>query len=220
MKIAFFNPKGGVGKTTCATQSAVVMVANGFKVAFIDMDKQHSATHYLESINPKFKPAYILHSVDDEIPADTNIIVIDSPANYDFTPDKDFLLVSPTGSTKIDLHAYRRVLELENDGYRLIKVINGYNPIRKDDKSLLMQFENCVVITANSAIRNSMSRDKTIWNSGEPGGRKAKRQFTHLLNCISKGYAPFIMPEEVNKIASIDGYSDMLFEREQQGKLI
>ena len=203
-RVYFFNPKGGVGKTTCATQTAVAIVANGLKVAFIDKDKQKSATAYFATIAEKYRPQFISDEIEVSIPEDTDIIIVDCGANDDFIPPNDGVIVSPTSSTYLDLQVYRIVLRLAEKGYKVIKVINNFNMIRNDDKGLLKQFGNCCVITANSAIRHAMKSGKSIWNSNKPGGTKAKNQFEYLLSCIAKGEAPELTIEKLNEISDRD----------------
>lgn len=203
--LAFFNPKGGVGKSTLSTQTSVAATMNDYKVAFYDLDKQKTATFYFSTIDEKYRPPFIGHSLEEQPPADTNLIVVDCPPNLDFVPPKEFLIVAPTSSTMLDLHAFREVLKLEAKGYKVIKVINNFNQIRKDDKALLDEFKNAAIITSNSGIRSAMNNGKSIWNSNHPGGRKAKRQFNYLLKCIAQGFAPPIDIATINKISEGKG---------------
>lgn len=199
MAIAFFNPKGGVGKTTTSTQTAVAVVMNKLNVAFYDLDKQKTATFYFSTIDEKYRPQFISNDLSIAPPSNTDVVILDCPPNMEFVPPPNFLIVAPTSSTMLDLHAFKRVLELEQKGYKVIKVINNFNQIRNDDKALLQQFKNCCVITSNSGIRHAMNNSKTIWNSNHPGGKKAKKQFNYLLSCITKGEAPEIDIETINK---------------------
>lgn len=50
MQIAFFNQKGGVGKTTLALLLAAILEKAGYDVAVEDRDPQHSATFLARSV--------------------------------------------------------------------------------------------------------------------------------------------------------------------------
>lgn len=214
--VAFFNPKGGVGKTTLSTQVAVAGVMNGYRVVFYDLDKQKTSTFYFSTIDEKYRPAEIHHSIATRPQGGADLIVIDCPPTLDFVPPKGCLVVSPTLTSMQDLHAFRKVLELENAGYKVIKVINQFNMIRNDDKALLSELKECAVITANSGIRFAMSNKKSIWNSNHPGGKKAKREFNYLLGRIKAGHAE---PMNVPLVKAICAGLDLNeFKKKQQLK--
>jgi cellulose biosynthesis protein BcsQ len=200
--VSVTNPKGGVGKTTISTQIAVAGVMNGYNVVFYDLDKQKTASFYFSTIDEKYRPAEIYHSIDIKPKGRADLIVLDCPPNLDFVPPKGCLLVSPTLTSMQDLHAFRKVLELEQQGYKVIKVINQFNMIRNDDKALLSQLGECAVITANSGIRFAMSNRKSIWNSNHPGGKKAKREFNYLLSRIKAGSAESMTIAKVKQISA------------------
>jgi cellulose biosynthesis protein BcsQ len=212
--VAFLNAKGGVGKTTLSTQVAVAGVMNGYKVVFYDLDKQKTASFYFSTIDEKYRPAEIHHSINTPPKNGADLIVIDCPPTMDFVPPKGCLIVAPTLTAMPDLHAFRKVLELEQEGYKVIKVINQFNMIRNDDKALLGELKECVVITANSGIRFAMSNKKSIWNSNHPGGKKAKREFNYLLSRIKSGNAETMNIPLVKAISA--GLDLNEFKRKQQ----
>lgn len=201
--LAFFSPKGGVGKTTLSTQTAVSAVMNKKTVVFYDLDQQKTSSMYFSTIDEKYRPAEILHNLSTP-PSVKNIdyVIADFPPNLSVLPPKDFLLISPTTSSSLDLHAYRVVLELEED-FKIIKVINQFSKARKDDKALLEneRFKNCVVISTNQAIRHAMNIKKSVWNSNITGGSKAKRQFQYLFDMIEKGEADYMDLEKLDEIS-------------------
>lgn len=198
--LAFYSPKGGSGKTTLSTQLAISAKQFGAKVCFYDLDPQKTASFYFLYINPKYQPDIVYNDFSQIPPDDCDFIIIDCEPSTRFIPPKEFLIVAPTLASSLDLHSFRTVLELEDKGYTVIKVINQYSPIRKDDKECKAHLDPCVVISANSGIRTAMNNKKTIWNSNHPGGKKAKNQFTYLISRIVKGTAEKITDEDMLNI--------------------
>lgn len=198
--LALFSPKGGVGKSTLATQIAVASKMNKYTVAFYDLDKQQTSTFYFSMIDEKYKPDMIYNNLDIEPDFMPDIVIADCPPNLDVIPPKDFLIIAPTNTSILDLHAYRTVRELEEQGYNIIKVINNFSLVRNDDKDLLKDFNECVIISTNAAIRVAMNNGKTIWNSHHPNGKRAKKQFNYLLSRIKLGKAEEMTVEKFREI--------------------
>lgn len=196
---AVFNSKGGVGKTSIATQISVALTQYKYKVAFYDLDRQQTAKFYFSLVNEKYRPAWIFTSLDEQPPEDADIVLLDCPPNLDALPPKAFTLIAPTGASGFDIHSYRRVLDLEQQGYEVIKVLNNFSLSRNDDKELLATYPQSVVISQNSAIRTALSNGKTIWNSGHPTAPRAKKQFEMLMKAMATGVVETMDTEKVKK---------------------
>lgn len=199
--LAFYSPKGGPGKTTCATQIACTLKYFGKTVALYDLDPQRTATWYFSRITDKFKPDFILHDFSKAPPKKCDFIILDCEPSDRFIPPIEFTIIAPTLASSLDMHSYRKIKELEQQGYNVIRVINQFSLVRSDDEKVKNELDPCVCISQNSAIRTAMNNSKTIWNSGEAGGKRAKHQFTFLLKQILNGEVEKLSIKEFNNIA-------------------
>lgn len=83
MIILICSQKGGVGKTTLATNAASVFANRGESVLIIDADKQASATVWIDTRNqsqqdrPKIKLIQLFGDLSDLIPNNYDKIIID-----------------------------------------------------------------------------------------------------------------------------------------------
>ncbi|MEQ8486288.1 MAG: division plane positioning ATPase MipZ [Pseudomonadales bacterium] len=124
LRIVVLNPKGGSGKTTIATNLLAAYAAAGQRAALIDRDRQGSAMRWLrqrpESL-PKIHgiaafeepPANVTRSFAMRVPAETERVVVDTPAALDrqqmidAVRQADKILV-PVLPSQIDIHAVTR----------------------------------------------------------------------------------------------------------------
>ena len=119
-RIIVLNPKGGVGKTTIASNLAACFAVNGQRPALMDLDPQGSSTRWLRK-RPDDSPtihgiagfersAAVTRSWQLRIPADCTSVIIDTPAALDshsfpeITRGADAVLV-PVMPSDIDIHA-------------------------------------------------------------------------------------------------------------------
>jgi hypothetical protein len=197
--INFWSPKGGIGKSTLATQFAIALTMNDIKVAFYDLDKQKSSSQYFSRIEEKFRPTQIFDNINQECNKDIDFRVYDFPPNTDYIPMKGSVIVAPTGSSTFELSSYKRVLELE-ESHTVIKVLNKYSFVSKQDREALLYFKNCCVIGINSAIPNALDSNKTIFNFSHPNISKALHQFQFLVDCIMEKKTVEMTEERIKDI--------------------
>ncbi|MFW5970414.1 MAG: P-loop NTPase, partial [Halofilum sp. (in: g-proteobacteria)] len=84
------NAKGGVGKTTIATNIAGYFAVNGVPTAIMDYDPQGSSLHWIEQRAADAPPIHGadagsrggrgLHSLARHIPHETEQLIVDAPA--------------------------------------------------------------------------------------------------------------------------------------------
>jgi chromosome partitioning protein len=82
--VAFANQKGGVGKTTSAVNTAVVLAARGYRVLLLDMDPQGNATSSL-GIYKQELDASMYDVLVDEAPI-PECVVTDARPGLDVVP--------------------------------------------------------------------------------------------------------------------------------------
>src|SRR3970040_1203846 len=114
--ILIANPKGGSGKTTLSTNIAGYLAARGKRVAFLDLDRQKSATQWLSN-RPRHLPAIELMQSGAETEAPLDTLVIDSPAalhgkNLEHALKLVHKVIVPSAPSAFDIQASRDFLEV------------------------------------------------------------------------------------------------------------
>ncbi len=145
-KILVFNPKGGCGKSTLATQIAAYFALKGKKVALADLDPQKSSQDWL-SRRPE--TAALIHSAkisggSIKAPKKTDMVIIDPPAAVHGKRMANVVkisetLVIPMMASEIDIRAAERFMEelmsLSKLIRRKIKLATVANRVREDTMS-------------------------------------------------------------------------------------
>ena len=118
------NPKGGVGKSTLATNLAGYYASRGYKVMLGDVDKQQSAREWLRLRPPQCK-SIISWDLERGRPArppkDATHIVLDTPAGLSEKVLEQVIaparhVIVPLQASMLDILVTRRFLaELAND---------------------------------------------------------------------------------------------------------
>lgn len=119
-RIVVFNPKGGSGKTTIATNLAARFAAAGQYPALMDMDPQGSSTRWIKKRAEELPPihgiaafehtATVTRSFAHRIPSECDVVIVDTPAAIyaqempEITRGADAVLV-PVMPSEIDIHA-------------------------------------------------------------------------------------------------------------------
>ena len=113
--ILIANPKGGCGKTTLSVNIAGYLANRGKRVALLDMDRQQSASLWIET-RPEYLPPIRAIKYNKEPDNPSNWLVIDSAAGlsgsnlaYSLIKQTSKIIV-PVVPSLFDLHASRDFL--------------------------------------------------------------------------------------------------------------
>lgn len=163
------NAKGGVGKTTIATNLASYFAAHGVPTTIMDYDPQGSSLRWLAQRPADAPPIHAangapakgtgLKSIGRFIPRETKQLILDAPASPTRLLMKDLLdrsqsILIPVAPSKIDIHATANFIkELllitcgRHRGIRVAVVANRarastavYEPLERFVKSLGLTF--------------------------------------------------------------------------------
>jgi chromosome partitioning protein len=113
--ILIANPKGGSGKTTLTVNIAGYLANRGERVAMLDLDRQQSATRWLDLRPDNLPTIRILESKKDEAQR-SDWLVIDSPAalhgkNLAHAIKLASRIIVPVAPSLFDLQASRDFLQ-------------------------------------------------------------------------------------------------------------
>jgi chromosome partitioning protein len=143
--IVIANPKGGVGKSTLATNVAGCLAAAGHSVMLGDVDRQQSARQWLAIRPPQAAPISTWDVAADEIvrpPKGTTHVVLDTPAGLHGKRLEAVLkiadrLIVPLQASLFDIqatHGFLSELKQHKRGGQIDTVLVG-NRVREHTRS-------------------------------------------------------------------------------------
>ena len=139
------NPKGGVGKSTLATNVAGYLASRGHAVMLGDVDRQQSARLWLSLRPPAAATISTWEAVGDgsvvKPPKGTTHAVLDTPAGLHGWRFKDVLALAdkvlvPLQPSIFDIYATRDFLERVKESRNAAKTQIGLVPMRVNARTL------------------------------------------------------------------------------------
>lgn len=141
--ILVLNPKGGCGKSTLATNIASYFSIQGKKVTLADCDPQGSSQDWLSARSDTRSPinCAVLKKDRLQIPQDTEVLVMDTPAGVSDDRLRKFLsqaqtMVMPIIASPVDIRAAERFIDelssLKGSINNKIKIATVANRVRED----------------------------------------------------------------------------------------
>lgn len=128
-KLAIYNNKGGVGKSTVASQLAHGLSKLGFKILLFNLDGQNDSIGFLGLGKESFKKTFY-DLIDKRYPAELNECIVNVRENLDVIPSSNLPAIESEFNMepRIDLVMGEKLKELENYDYDYILIDCGPQP--------------------------------------------------------------------------------------------
>jgi chromosome partitioning protein len=181
-RIAFWSPKGGVGKTTLALNFAAAAYYAGHKVLVCDLDPQQSA---VDIFNEKKLPYSVVSGLPQVLPNVDFLICDYAPSIFNIPVEETIIL--PMRASILDLKAVARTSRLIR-GKRIIKCVNAVDTRRQGERLLAMKLyaDGAQLIKDRSIYVSSMGRGQTVFQLSSYGCKNAQNEINRLLQRVLK----------------------------------
>ncbi len=181
-RIAFWSPKGGVGKTTLALNFAAAAYYAGNKVILCDLDPQLSAFDVFAS---RKLPFTVLADKPQVMP-NVDYLICDYAPSLERLPEEETIILPMRAST-LDLKAVNRAIRLIRNK-RIIKCVNAVDTRRHDERMLAMKLynEGAHLIKDRSIYVRSIFEGKTVFQQNLYGSNDAKNEMRRLLERVER----------------------------------
>lgn len=182
-QVAFWSPKGGVGKTTLALNFAAAAYYSGLKVLLCDLDPQLSA---FDIFNKKNLPFSVIPNHPSIIPK-VDMIVYDHSPNVDQKPVADTVII-PMRPSILDLKAVNRSSKLVREK-RVIRCVNAVDSRRTEERMMAMKLysDGAHLIKDRSIYGASLAGGETVFQTKSYGASEAKQELQRLLDRVMAG---------------------------------
>ncbi|TQV73749.1 ParA family protein [Aliikangiella marina] len=182
-RIAFWSPKGGVGKTTLALNFAAAAYYAGHKVLVCDVDPQQSA---VDVFNEKKLPFSVVPQEPQVMP-NVDFLIYDHAPDINNIP-KIETIIMPMRASILDLKAVNRSIRHIRDK-RVIRCINAVDTRRHDERMMAMKLysEGAHLIKDRSIYVRSLAQGETVFQQQKYGSKDAQNELNRLLDRILAG---------------------------------
>lgn len=136
LHIAFWHPKGGVGKTTLALNLAGYLHSQGKSVQVCDLDPQQSAV-WIAGIRPDGLGFLVMAGLPAQQP-DVDFLITDHPPRLENLPFGG-VVVLPSGAVAHELAALTKALREMDARHATLPVVTRFNRQRAAQTSALQK---------------------------------------------------------------------------------
>jgi chromosome partitioning protein len=222
------NAKGGVGKTTIATNLASYFAANNVPTAIMDYDPQGSSLHWLRLRAPE--AAHIhganaartgngLRSLEKYVPRTTQQLILDAPAGPSRLLVQELLgraksILIPVAPSAMDIHATANFIKelllvgcVRHRNIRLAVVANRmrastsvYEPLERFVSSLRISF--LTRILDSQIYVSAAETGKGIFDMDAEGTADQRQQFMPIVRWVNNE-SPLKAPSSSNVVQLI-----------------
>lgn len=208
MVISFVNEKGGVGKTTLATNVACGLSRRGIETAIVDTDLQGTATIWGQVQDPPLVPVHTHEASDlvDGVPPaiqDAGVILVDTPGTLSGitveairTSDVTVIPVQPSAA---DLWAAQDAIELVRErqsvaGIPLLRVVMSNGKVG----TRLTRETSEAIVSLGVTPFDGGTHNREVYKRALGGGtsvfassdKKAKAEINTLVDSLLHLYEP------------------------------
>lgn len=196
------NPKGGVGKSTFATNLAGYFATRGHKVMLGDVDVQQSSRSWLAVRPPNLAPIAAWEVGDGNVarpPKGTTHMVLDTPAGFDGAQfDKALKIadkvVVPLQASMFDILATQAFLQklIAKKGKAQIGVLGMRVNVRTRSADQLAHYVNSLGLPVLGYLRDTQNyvqlaaQGATVWDAAPSRVEKDLEQWQEILKWVQQ----------------------------------